>query len=114
PQTIKAITMVGGGNPGVFGFGVDPKDSRKLEASDDGINFEFICIIPPGAVVEQTITIPVTTAKYFRVTVKNPPPPVNIGASFGLGDTGTTKDPGGTEIAEIVLHTADRINMIEE
>jgi hypothetical protein len=114
PQTIKAVTMVGGGNPGVFGFGADPKDSRKLEASDDGVNFRFICIIPPGAVLQQTIAIPVTTAKYFRVTVKNPPPPVNMGAAFGLGGMGTIKDPGGTEIAEIVLHAADRINMFEE
>ncbi|TMI89612.1 MAG: glycoside hydrolase [Bacteroidetes bacterium] len=114
PQTIKAITMVGGGNPGVFGFGADQKDSRKLEAGDDGVNYKFICVIPPGAVLQQTIAIPITTAKYFRVTVKNPSPPVNIGAAFGMGDMGTTKDPGGTEIAEIVLHTADRIHMFEE
>lgn len=114
PQTIKAITMVGGGNPGVFGFGASPKDSRKLEASDDGINFKLVSVIPIGAVLEQTITIPATTAKYFRVTVKNPPPPVNIGAAFGMGDMGAPKDPGGTDIAEIVLHTADRINMVEE
>jgi len=114
PQIIKAITMVGGGNPGVFGFGADSKDSRKLEASDDGVNFRFICVIPPGALLQQTIAIPATTSKYFRVTVKNPPPPVNMGAAFGLGNMGTVKDPGGTPIAEIVLHTADRINMFEE
>lgn len=114
PQTIKAITMVGGGNPGVFGMGADAKDSRKLEASDDGINYKLICIIPPGAVLQQTIAIAATTAKYFRVTVKNPPKPVNMGAAFGLGGMADPKDPGGTEIAEIVLHTADRINMFEE
>ncbi|HRH47359.1 MAG TPA: glycosyl hydrolase [Panacibacter sp.] len=114
PQTIKAITMVGGGNPGVFGMGADAKDSRKLEASDDGINYKLICIVTPGTVLEQTITIPATTAKYFRVTVKNPPKPVNMGAAFGLGGAAEPKDPGGTAIAEIVLHTADRINMIEE
>ena len=39
PQTIKAITMVGGGNPGIFGMGADAKDGRKLEASDDGDQF---------------------------------------------------------------------------
>lgn len=115
PQTIKAITMVGGGSAGTFGFGADPKDSRKLESSDDGINFKVVCIIPPGAVAEQTITIPATTAKYFRVTVKNPPKPVNVGAAFGFGDLmGAQRDPGGTAIAEIVLYTADRINMFEE
>jgi (4-O-methyl)-D-glucuronate---lignin esterase len=112
PQTIKAITMVGGGNPGIFGMGADAKDSRKLEASDDGVNYKFICIIPPGAVLQQTIAIPVTTAKYFRVTIKNPPMAANPGAAFGFG--GPVKDIGGTEIAEIVLHTADRINMFEE
>ena len=56
-QTIKAITMVGGGNPGVFGFGADAKDSRKLEASDDGVNFKFVSIITPGAIQEQTIAV---------------------------------------------------------
>ena len=91
PQTIKAITMVGGGNPGVFGFGADPKDSRKLEASDDGVNFKFICIYTPGSCITTNIAIPDTTAKYFRVTVKNPPPPVNMGAAFGMGGIGTTK-----------------------
>ncbi|MEP6847083.1 MAG: glycosyl hydrolase, partial [Panacibacter sp.] len=114
PQTIKAISMVGGGNPGVFGMGADAKDSRKLESSDDGINYKLICIVAPGAVLQQTITIPATTAKYFRVTVKNPPPPSNPGAAFGLGDMGELKDPGGTAIAEIVLYPADHINMIEE
>ena len=112
PQTIKAITMVGGGNPGVFGMGADAKDSRKLEASDDGVNYKIVCIIPPGAVLQQTIDIPATTAKYFRVTIKNPPMASNPGAAFGFG--GPVKDIGGTEIAEIVLHTADRINMFEE
>jgi hypothetical protein len=114
PQTIKAITMVGGGNPGIFGMGADPRDSRKLEISDDGVSFRFVCIIPPGAILQQTITISATTAKYFRVTVKNPPKPVNMGAAFGIGGVADPKDPGGTEIAEIVLHPADRINMFEE
>lgn len=113
PQTIKAVTMVGGGNPGVFGMGADPRDSRKLEASDDGVNYKLVCIITPGAILEQTIAVPATTAKYFRVTVKNPAKPVNMGAAFGIGGA-DPKDPGGTVIAEIVLHTADRINMFEE
>jgi len=114
PQTIKAITMVGGGEPGVFGFGAATKDSRKLEASDDGKNFRFVCAIIPGAIVQQSIAIPATTAKYFRITVKNPPPPTNIGAAFGFGGMGAPKDPGGTEIAEIYLHTSDIIDRFEE
>ena len=69
--------MVGGGYAGIFGMGADPKDSRALEASDDGAHFKFVCLIPPGGVLQQTINIPSTTAKYFRVTVKNPPPKTN-------------------------------------
>lgn len=64
-QTIKAVTMVGGGNSGTFGFGADPKDARVLEASDDGLNFRFVCTIPPGAVLQQTLAIPQTNAKYL-------------------------------------------------
>jgi hypothetical protein len=113
PQTIKAITMVGGGNPGQFGQGAAAPDSRKLESSDDGINFTFICNIPPGAILQQTITIPATTAKYFRVTVKNPPPQINsLAAMVGINTPPVT--PPGTEIAEIYLHPADVINHYEE
>ena len=57
-QTIRAITMVGGGNAGNFGFGGDTKDARTLEVSNDGTNFKTICSIPIGAVLQQTIAIP--------------------------------------------------------
>jgi len=112
-QTIKAITMVGGGEPGMFGMGATPADSRKLEASDDGVNFKLICNVPPGAILQQTIPIPVTTAKYFRVTVKNPPPQINsMAAMVGIMTKPVT--PPGTEIAEIYLHPAYVINRFEE
>ncbi len=113
PVTIKAITMVGGGNPGVFGMGADAKDSRKLEASDDGIHFNLVAIILPGAILQNTLSVPATTARYFRITIKNPPPPVDMGAAFGFSG-GQVKDPGGTAIAEIYLHTADVIHRFEE
>lgn len=113
PQTIQAITMVGGGNPGMFGQGTDAADSRALEASDDGVHFKFVCYIPPGAIVEQTIDVPKTTAKYFRVTVKNPPPQLNRLAAM-IGANVKPVIPPGTEIAEIVLHPVERINMFEE
>lgn len=113
PQTIQAITMVGGGNPGMFGQGADAGDSRTLEASDDGTNFNFVCHIPPGAIVEQTIQVPKTTAKYFRITVKNPPAQLNrFAAMVGMNVKPVT--PPGTEIAEILLHPVERINMFEE
>jgi hypothetical protein len=112
-QTIKAVTMVGGGEPGTFGMGAASADSRKLEASDDGVNFKFVCNIPPGAILEQTIPVPVTTARYFRVTVKNPPPQMNMMAAM-VGIMSKPVTPPGTPIAEIYLHPADVINRFEE
>lgn len=113
PQTIKAITMMGGGDKGPFGLYGELKDNRSLEKSDDGIHFQWICFIPAGAVLQQTIAIPPTTAKYFRITVKNPPPVMNLGAMLTGKYEPPTPSPG-TEIAEIVLHPASRINMFEE
>jgi len=111
PEIIKAITMVGGGDRGPFGLYGELKDNRRLEASDDGINFKFVCNIPAGNVLQQTITIPSTTAKYFRVTVKNPPA---VGGLMAMMGGEAPKPPPGTDIAELVLHTASRINMFEE
>ena len=113
PQTIKAITMVGGGEPGMFGQGAAAADNRKLEVSDDGVAFKFVCNIPPGAILEQTIAIPATTAKYFRIVVKNPPTQINgLAAMVGMDVKPVT--PPGTEIAEIYLHPADVIDHYEE
>ncbi|OJY97006.1 MAG: glycoside hydrolase [Sphingobacteriales bacterium 40-81] len=112
PQTFKAITIVGGGDKGPFGLYGEFKDTRTLEASDDGQNFKRICYIPAGNVLQQTISIPVTTAKYFRVTIKNPPPMFTFAGLNGGGEP--PKAPPGTGIAELVLHTASRIHMFEE
>lgn len=113
PVTIKAITMVGGGNPGVFGQGADPVDGRILEVSDDGLHFKFVTNIFPGAIVEQTMSIPATTARYFRIKVKNPPVQFNgLAAMVGMDVKPFT--PPGTAIAEIRLHPMDVINRFEE
>lgn len=111
PQTVKAITMVGGGDRGQFGLNGEFKDTRSLEVSDDNIHFKWICYIPAGNIVQQTISIPPTTAQYFRITVKNPTANAGILALFGAG---SPKPPPGTQIAEIVLHTGSRVNMFEE
>jgi hypothetical protein len=112
PQTIKAVTVVGGGDRGPFGLNGELKDTRSLEASDDGINFKFVSFIPAGEVLQQTILIPETKAKYFRIKFKNPPTPFSFASMMGGG--GAPKPPAGTDIAEINLYTATRINRFEE
>ena len=49
PETIQALTIVGGGSGGMFGFGADP-DNRMLEASDNGRTFDKVIDIPSGGV----------------------------------------------------------------
>ena len=112
PQTIKAISVVGGGSRSPFGLTGQSED-RSLEVSDDGISFRRISFLPLGVIPQQTITIPATTAKYFRVTFKNPPPPFDFGAITGSGIK-PPKAPAGTDIAEIVLYPVTLINHFEE
>lgn len=112
PQTIKAVTMVGGGDKGPFGLFGEFKDTRSLQSSDDGKTYRRVCYIPAGNVLQQTISIPTTTAKYFRVTVKNPPPRFSF-ASI-TGNNAAPQTPPGTEISELVLHPASRIHQFEE
>jgi hypothetical protein len=113
PQVVKAVTVVGGGDKGPFGLFGEKADTRSLEVSEDGQQFRRVTYIPAGNLVQQTITIPETTARYFRVTFKNPPPLPNFAAMMGGGGE-PPKAPAGTDIAEIVLHTSTRINRFEE
>jgi hypothetical protein len=115
PETMQALTIVGGGSGGMFGFGADP-DNRALEASDDGKTFKKIIDISSGGVGEKTLAFVPTTAKYFRFTWKTPPPqpPLNIGAMFGFDAGMMPKAPAGTQIAELVLHKVARVNRFEE
>lgn len=114
PQTIKAVSVVGGGDRGPFGLYGDKPEDRSLEASDDGVNFRRVTFIPAGDVLQQTLSIEPTTAKYFRVTFKNPPPPMNLGAMFGTDGGEAPKAPKGTEIAEVVLYPYAVIDRFEE
>ncbi|WP_346860836.1 glycosyl hydrolase [uncultured Draconibacterium sp.] len=111
PVTIKALTVVGGGIREEYG-NVPPPNKRSLEISDDGVSFRLADSIPLGGVEQQTMTIPPATAKYFRINFKNPELSgmARIIKKYG----GKVKEPAGTNIAEIVLHTAARINHAEE
>ncbi|HEY4325024.1 MAG TPA: glycosyl hydrolase [Mucilaginibacter sp.] len=112
PQTIKAVTLVGGGIKSPFGLGVQA-NNRSLESSDDGVNFRTITFIPLSVIEQQTVSIAPTTAKYFRLKIKNQPPPPNLGALVG-GGANVPKPPAGTAVAEFVLYPATRINHFEE
>ncbi len=113
PTTIKGITMVGGGNPGVFGNGADKNDARVLESSEDGVNFQKVITIEVGSLLQTTISFPSVTAKYFRIKVNNPPPSGNLFAGL-MGGNPDFKPTPGTLIQEIQLHPSERLHMFEE
>nr|WP_314895693.1 glycosyl hydrolase [uncultured Flavobacterium sp.] len=112
PQTFKGITIVGGGDKGPFGLFGEKADTRSLEVSDDGIHFKKITFIPAGGLVQQTINFSATTAKYFRITFKNPPPIFSFEAM--LGSDAAPKPSPGTDVSEIVLHSNIKIDRFEE
>jgi hypothetical protein len=112
PQTIKAVSVAGGGIRSPFGV-PGPSEERSLEVSDDGINFHTVAFIPLSVILQQTITIPPTTAKYFRLKFENAKTHPNLIAMMTSGEM-ASKPPAGNDIAELVLYPATRINHVEE
>ncbi|MCX6253148.1 MAG: glycosyl hydrolase [Bacteroidia bacterium] len=115
PQAMQALTIVGGGYAGQFGFGGD-QTPRTLEYSDDGRNFKKVIDISIGGIEQKTLTFNPVTARYFRFTWKTPmpKPAFNIGAAFGFDAGAVPKEPAGTKIAELVLYPVARVNRFEE
>ena len=74
-----------------------PQTVNFLQCSDNGVDYRMVCGIPDGGNAQQTISIPETTARYFRVLVPNP-----------------TNNAPGTQIPEFVLHPTVKINHTEE
>ncbi len=109
PQTIKSLSVVMGRTRGEW-EGNDPAAVNSLWASNDGEHFYEVCKIPDGSVAQQTIDIPATTAKYFRLRVENPLPSGGYAALFGVQG----EIPKGTDIQEFQLFGVNKINHSEE
>lgn len=111
PTTINSLSIVGGGVREQWGL-TPPALTRFLEVSNDGINFSKVCDIPLGGVPQQTMNIPVSTAKYFRINFLNPQ--VNPNAVILEEKDKNKLLPAGTDIAEIILNPSVTINHLEE
>jgi len=115
PVTVKALTIVGGGFGGTFGFGADP-DNRALWSSDDGKSYNKVIDIRRGGVDQKTLTFIPVTAKFFRFTwlTPQPAPAFNFGSLLGIDSRQLPQAPQGTQVAELNLHTVTRINRFED
>ena len=73
PATVKALAINDGHYRSIWAAQKAPV-TKHLEASDDGRTFRRVCDIPHGSISRQTILIPPTTARYFRVVFDRKPP----------------------------------------
>jgi hypothetical protein len=115
PVKISALSIVGGGSPGNFGFGADP-DNRALEVSNDGKSFNKVTSIPKSGVEQSTIAFPAVSSKYFRVTFRTPSPRPVFSIENLLGTRMDNKPVPypGTRIAEIILYSVPQVNHFED
>jgi hypothetical protein len=107
PQTIKALCVVDGNVRSEWACDT-AAITKHLEVSDDGKTFHRICDIPHGGASRQTIDIPETTARYFRVIFDNPVVTDMYADLYGI------KAPKSTKVAELVLYPVAKINHAEE
>ena len=115
--TVRSLSVVGvAGGGGYPGMPMGPA-SNALECSQDGKNWTRICDVRGGGSAQATMSVPETTAKYFRLTVQNPRPrPMGGGNPFGMGGgaPSAAPAPAGTRISEFVVWPTSRIDRAED
>lgn len=77
PYTIKALSIADGRTWRVWTTN-EPPATKFLQASNDGKTFQTICKIPISGAMLQTVNVPSTTAKYFRVCFENQKRPIAV------------------------------------
>jgi len=112
PQTFKAFSIVGANHIALEDFNGGPLN-RSLKVSDDGVNFKEVATVSGSIVPHNTVSFPSASAKYWRITFKTLPPPVNPFAAM-FGGNPVAEKPDGVNVAEFVLHTTDRIDQFED
>lgn len=107
-ETIRSMTLAGGDKREEFGA-LPPTYRHSLQCSEDGQLWRTVCSIPAGSVTRQTIDIPATEARFFRLIIANPEADDRY-ASFGMGVPATPS----TRITEWSLHRDVKVNHAEE
>lgn len=107
--TMRALSVVDGNIRSEWADAVAPV-TKHLLCSNDGKAWKEVCEIPHGGAARQTITIPETKAKYFRVTFENPVDQNPYAALSGE----KTEAPNSIPVTELVLYPVVKINHAEE
>jgi hypothetical protein len=111
PQTFRAFSISGAMNGPLAEFNGGP-ENRHLKVSDDGVNFRTVATVSGSTVPFNTVSIPPTTAKYWRITYETLPPQPNVFAA--MAGLPPQEKPDGVEVAEFQLYTNSRIDQVED
>jgi alpha-L-rhamnosidase/Glycosyl hydrolases family 2, sugar binding domain len=111
PQRFQAVTAVIG-RPSSPHPLLEPAPNGWLEVSDDGRIFRKVTTLSGGGFIQstalqQTVSFPPTVGCVFRVVLERPEP--GLAEQLGLVVT-----PVAHQIAQLVLHTAARVNRFED
>lgn len=66
PVTVRSVTL---GLPGPRGFGAAAPAQTRLEASDDGVEYREIAVLPASPFPARTVSFAPVTARRFRLTL---------------------------------------------
>lgn len=66
PVTVRSMTV---GLPGPRGFGAAPPPDAVLQASDDGVAYRDVAVLPPSTVPARTAAFAPVTARRFRLVL---------------------------------------------
>lgn len=98
PQTIRALTLCDVRTRNIWTNALSP-NLYHLECSDNGTDYKKVCDIPQGGTFRQTISVPTTTARHFRLVCDIP--------------IGSGKD-AFVYLSEFSLFPSSRVNLAEE
>lgn len=101
-QTIRGLTTVIG-----HSTNQQPREGGWLEASEDGHTFRHVCRLPNDGAPQQTVTFAPVVARILRVVLERPES--NVDEQIGV-----SPPQQAHQVAEIVLHTAARVNRFED
>ena len=107
PRTIYAVSLALQRKAGLDSF-VDPaRSAAELQATDDGIEYRTVATLHDTADLQQTIAFSPATARRFRLLLATPKIPASVAALIG-------QLPNEHRIAQLILHTAPRIDHYEQ
>lgn len=109
PFTLRAVSMTDDNIQDTYNQSSGNEGNKILEASDDGMSFRKIATLQQGKAVRHTVSVPTTSARFFRMKYLNPN---NMTPSASGGVTVTPLKE--SHVAELNLYATPRVNYSEE